>query len=814
MKIFLLILFSFFLLTRCYFAQEDFWQPTNGPVPATVLSFTDNNSLVFAGTYGGGVFRSENNGENWRQTGLAYNDIRSLITNYSGYIFAMDNYMGVYRSTDNGDSWELANNGLDCFYKYALAGYYFGYIYAGTDDGVFCSTDNGENWTESGLQNRSVFCLTVNYWGVIFAGVYDGWDLGVYRSTDFGNSWTQINNGLSDLNVWSLATYFGGYVFAGTEGGGIFRSTDNGDNWTSINNGLSVVDVWGISVNNNGDIFFGTWDAAYRSTDFGNSWTQTSPAGVGFINFSFTGSAIIAGAQLGAYRSTDNGLSWTDASLGLALSSISSLSFTNGGDLFAGLYGGLGIYQSTDSGDTWMHTTMPGLIIYSITISINGDIFAGALGGVFRSTDNGLNWTAVNNGLGNTTVLSVAAKTAGEIYAGTAGGVYRSNDNGDTWVQSGLSAYSINTLIIKDSEIIFAGTENGGVFRSTDDGENWTVVNNNLIDPYVNCFAINLNGDIFAGTDYSVARTTDNGEYWIQTDLTNFSVRSLAISSAGDVYAGTYLGGAFYTTDNGLNWTIVNGGLQNNKVYALAINPDGYIFAGTRGNGVFRSTMSVIPVEFISFTCFPSGSDVLLKWQTATETNNDGFEVQRTESDSVRSEVGVLNGWEKIGFVKGNGTTTELKSYSFTDKNNPAANHKYRLKQIDFNGSYKYSDVVEAKINLPDKFSLSQNYPNPFNPTTTINYSIPNVISSPAGRERNLFVTLKVYNVLGEEVATLINEEKLPGVYSVEFNSYSDKSAGRGQSLSSGIYFYQLTVVPNGRQAGSFSSTKKMILLK
>ena len=104
---------------------------------------------------------------------------------------------------------------------------------------------------------------------------------------------------------------------------------------------------------------------------------------------------------------------------------------------------------------------------------------------------------------------------------------------------------------------------------------------------------------------------------------------------------------------------------------------------------------------------------------------------------------------------------------------------------------------------MPEEFSLSQNYPNPFNPTTTINYTIPEVISNPAGRERNLFVTLKVYNVLGKEVATLVNEEKQPGVYSVEFNSYSDE----GQNLSSGVYFYRL-------KAENYSSTKKLIHMK
>jgi hypothetical protein len=144
--------------------------------------------------------------------------------------------------------------------------------------------------------------------------------------------------------------------------------------------------------------------------------------------------------------------------------------------------------------------------------------------------------------------------------------------------------------------------------------------------------------------------------------------------------------------------------------------------------------------------------------------------------------------WKKIGFVNGNGTTIEQHSYSYNDQNLSAGKYQYRLKQIDFDGSFEYSNIVEVEINFPDEFSLSQNYPNPFNPSTTIKYSIPS----------SEFVKLKVFDVLGNEVATLVNEEKPKGIYKVDFN---------GANLSSGIYFYTL-------QAGQFSETKKLILMK
>ena len=151
--------------------------------------------------------------------------------------------------------------------------------------------------------------------------------------------------------------------------------------------------------------------------------------------------------------------------------------------------------------------------------------------------------------------------------------------------------------------------------------------------------------------------------------------------------------------------------------------------------------------------------------------------------------------WEKIGFVTGKGTTTEIINYSFVDDELLTKKTFYRLKQIDFDGTFSYSDEVEVDVNTPLTFSLAQNYPNPFNPVTTIRYSIPNVTLSGVEGSR---VQLKIYDVLGNEVATLENEYKSAGTYEVEFNA---------AKYTSGVYFYRL-------QAGSFVETKKMILLK
>jgi hypothetical protein len=191
-----------------------------------------------------------------------------------------------------------------------------------------------------------------------------------------------------------------------------------------------------------------------------------------------------------------------------------------------------------------------------------------------------------------------------------------------------------------------------------------------------------------------------------------------------------------------------------------------------------------VPVELTSFTASQNNNDVQLNWSTATETNNYGFEIQK----QVGSRQSSIGNWEEIGFVPGFGTSTEKHFYSFNDENLVEGKYQYRLKQIDFDGSSSYSEIVEVEINSPIQFTLEQNYPNPFNPKTVIGYQLP-----VSGN-----VTLKVYDLLGSEVAILVDEYKPAGTYEVEFDE---------SSFSSGTYLYKLT-------AGEFISTKKMILLK
>lgn len=203
-----------------------------------------------------------------------------------------------------------------------------------------------------------------------------------------------------------------------------------------------------------------------------------------------------------------------------------------------------------------------------------------------------------------------------------------------------------------------------------------------------------------------------------------------------------------------------------------------------------------LPVELTSFTITAEGSRINLSWETATEVNNYGFNIERTSTPLSMTDNFISNGkdgWEKINFVEGHGNSNSPKLYNYIDTKISSGKYFYRLKQIDIDGSFEYSKIVEIDLGLPTEFELSQNFPNPFNPSTTIKYSIPNEETLHA-----MPVQLKVYDVLGKEITTLVNEEKEAGTYTIEFNA---------KNLPSGMYFYRL-------ETSNFVRTIKMSLVK
>ncbi|MBK7380942.1 MAG: T9SS type A sorting domain-containing protein [Ignavibacteriales bacterium] len=373
------------------------------------------------------------------------------------------------------------------------------------------------------------------------------------------------------------------------------------------------------------------------------------------------------------------------------------------------------------------------------------------------------------------------------------------NSNGITAIPTCLEARSGGKMYVAH----FAGIDiyDNGV---------WSVMDLAAVGiTYIYDFKFDASDNMWIGSPEGLWKF--DGATWTNWNTTNSNIAADAVwaieidKENNIIYAGAhntlnfpYYGGLSYFNGTGNVFTTFLEGsspISHKQVEDLALDTLGNIWILTQGEGInvhnpngvlgfecIDRTLKTdpIPVELISFEATTNGSNISLNWQTSTETNNSGFSIER-------KQVGNQD-WNQIAFVTGFGTTTEPKSYSFTDENLSAGKYQYRLNQIDFDGTFEYSNAIEAEIYSPLEFSLEQNYPNPFNPTTLITF----------GLQEKSIVNLKVFNLIGEEVALLLNEEKAAGVHTLTFNS---------ESLPSGVYFYKL-------QAGSFTQTKKMILLR
>jgi len=459
-----------------------------------------------------------------------------------------------------------------------------GYIFAGTYSGIYLSTNNGEKWTQvnKGLKNTNITSLATSG-RIILAGTRDG----AYLSTNNGESWTQVDKGMKNAWVHYLAVS-GKNIYAGTSGG-VYLSTNSGESWTEVNNGLKDANVYSLAISPK-NIFAGTLDGSiYISTNNGQSWAKVNN---GLSNSPVWSLAIsernvFAGTGDGVYLSTDDGRSWTKINSGLKNTNVLSLAIS-GRNLFAGTGGG--VYLSTNAGNNWteVNNGLGNTEVLSLAVS-GRSIFAGTKEGVYVSTSNGNVWTEVSNGLKNIYVWSLAVSRR-NIFAGTCGGgIYLSTDNGESWTKAnnGLKNTDILSLAVSGRNI-FAGTKEG-VYVSTNNGETWIETNNGLKNTIVWCLAIS-GQDIFAGTlGRGVYLSTNSGKSWAEVNngLEDTWVWSLAISGR-NIYAGTSIG-VYLSTNDGESWTQVNNGLTNTDVRCLSIAGRN-VFAGTYNGGVYLST--------------------------------------------------------------------------------------------------------------------------------------------------------------------------------------------------------------------------------
>jgi hypothetical protein len=380
---------------------------------------------------------------------------------------------------------------------------------------------------------------------------------------------------------------------------------------------------------------------------------------------------------------------------------------------------------------------------------------------------------------GASVVTGNVGTTAGAIAGVTvaAGGyqIYPMNDPIVQTAQTHLAAAYLDastrggatSLSLGAYDLSTTGTFTPGVYRIGGAATMSTTVTLNGAGVYI----FQITGSLTTAASISLT----NGAVW--TDIF-WQVGDFAALAAGFNFDGNVMANNYITV--GAGGAIVNGRLLAKTNYVTA--------AGATVGG----SEIPLPVELVSFTAtanrLPAGGrfNADLHWSTATEVNNYGFDVERR---LINSQSSTVISWTKIGFVEGSGTSNSTHSYSYTDASVSSGTYAYRLKQIDNNGTYKYSSEAEITIAVPKFIALNQNYPNPFNPTTTITFTL----------AQDGFTTLKIYDVLGREVTTLVNGEMKSGVMNaVSFNA---------SKLSSGVYFSRL-------ESSGNVQTKTLMLLK
>jgi photosystem II stability/assembly factor-like uncharacterized protein len=372
------------------------------------------------------------------------------------------------------------------------------------------------------------------------------------------------------------------------------------------------------------------------------------------------------------------------------------------------------------------------------------------------------------------------------LFVGTTGsGVFRSSDNGTTWTpaNAGLGTYGVWSLALAGTNL-FAGTYGGGVFLSTDNGATWTSASDGLAEPHALALAVD-GRNLFAGTLGGIFLSTDAGLTWsvVGDDLSNLYVRTLAVNR-GRIYAGTYGGGVFVSTDTGETWTAANKGLTNTYVLDFAFLGS-YIFAGTYG-GVFRSAEDASlwePVNLESIGKWSPDNTILEGKAIYSLVARDAALYVGTYGLGVLRSTNAGESWMPVNAGLG---TLDFSVLSVCDTNFYVGTLGGEIWRRPV--SEMIAGLEGPPNGLAANFVLEQNYPNPFNPFTIIQYTVGEVSD----------VVLMVYDMLGRQVAELVNANQAPGSYEVSFDA---------SGLSSGVYFYRLT-------AGGFTQTRKMLVVK
>ncbi|MGE5457999.1 MAG: T9SS type A sorting domain-containing protein, partial [Methanococcaceae archaeon] len=651
-----------------------------------------------------------------------------------------------------------------------------------TDGSVYFSTNNGTDWVRSYGKFSDAFIgfeqtKDKGFLAISFLGK-------IYKSYDLIN-WKSLYTFYNE-RFRSHGRDSSGNIYLGTEGGTIYMSTNNGKFWLTMfvdanaiwkianvgneiyaNNGFRIIKrnplSWDtlpyigqnylpFSVNSELFAFGPGTIAKYKES----VWTKINTdffSGEYIYDLLFNKNLIAGcndetsyfGDGWGIAVSEDTGVTWKWNNNGLPPKFHAALSLAiSGHNTYLGT-SAAGVFKSSDFGSSWFPVNNGLTAANCLDVEFDKDSVlytASWSNGLQKSSDFGKTWSVINNGLTNSYCYSIASDYNGGLIAGTEQGTFRSYNNGDNWEK--INNWFSYFLFTDSQKKIYSSRLSMGMYRTTDLGNTWTKFDNGFDDGYVLGFAEDSSHNIYTSTPTSIYKTTDDGLTWtkVHQSSSDYYIQSLAISPSGSIFASVKFQGIIRSTDNGSTWQLVKSDIGNKGRCSIAINSKGEIFAG----------LSTADNYYLS----ENGKKFY-------SSNNNGDDWSDITSNLLMTEVQDI----------------------YIDKND---NMYLATDESVWRNNPDYPVNVKEEIKHEFNYSLEQNYPNPFNPSTSIKYFI----------KQREFVTLDIYDVLGNKITSLLNEEKDAGVYEVNWNA---------SKFSSGVYFYKL-------KAGGFIETRKMILIK
>lgn len=635
-------------------AGADTWTglPTYGGIVQALAIDPTNNTIVYAGTQGSGVFKSTDGGNTWNHAhgGLEDGDVQALAIDPTdtNRLYAGTADKGIYRSTDGGDNWLSINSGLDnlSVYKIAIDPITPTTIYAAAFGNLFASADRGDTWTALGtpsgtgasqnLYDSAAYDVVVvpNTIPTLLVATHAR---GVfkYSAGSWSSVWTDtranpdplINNVralVSDAGA-DLAVTADDSIFIGTQGLGLFKSTDGGTTWpTQVSNasGLTttVLRTLAMLPGDTTNIYAGTANGFYYSRNGGAAWNEASTE-MNVLAIAIDPGAVstvYAGTDQGVYKSTDGGANFTQQNDGLLNLKVRDIAIdsTDASRRYAAIYGG-GVMKSADSGATWsyVNTSLASKDAIAIAVGPRDDTSRNLIvgldrNGAFRSTDDGASWASIDPGLSTKHISQIAAdqSTPGHFFAGTRAGFLATQDAGNVWSVeidgiAGDDYLEVNALAVDPSnpEIVWGAVSSRGIYRGThnpDESIAWNPVNAGFTGDFVSAVVVDpTNSDIlYSGTiGRGIFKTIDRGVTWVQSTegMGEESVNSIVIDPAtpSTLYASTQDSGVFKSTNSGATWVAINGGMENFNVTTLALDSSTTpptLYAGTDGDGVME----------------------------------------------------------------------------------------------------------------------------------------------------------------------------------------------------------------------------------